>query len=162
MENPKGESQVNTEGAGNSPEDKNQLPKSLLDRAKDFNKKFKMIAKSTDGSTLQDAQDKITPMISEIQNRIKQIKDEGHDSDDVPTQQVLYSEYKELDVQLVRLTAKAKGIKKARTELSTAQKKFFGLTHRGLIKRRRVIVTSQGRGQLRLPPFLLMRKGIMR
>lgn len=128
MDNAKSESQVNTEGAGNSTEDKNQVPKSLLDRAKELNKKFKMISKSTDGVTLKEAQAKIAPMISEIQERIEQIKSEGHDSDDVPAQQVLYSEYKELDVQLVRLKAKAKGIKKARTELSTAQKKFFGIT----------------------------------
>jgi len=128
MDDARVESQEIPEISGNSTEDKNQTPKSLLDRAKELNKKFKMISKSTDGSTLEDAQDKITPMISEIQERIRQIKSEGHDSDDVPTQQVLYSKYKELDMQLVRLTAKAKGIKKARTELSTAQKKFFGLT----------------------------------
>ncbi len=87
-----------------------------------------MISKSTDGDTLEKAQAKIMPMISEIQERIKQIKSEGHDSDDVPTQQVLYSEYGNLKPQLERLKTKAKGIKKARTELSAAQKEFFGIT----------------------------------
>ena len=126
-DDPREESQGDPENTGESSEEENQTPRSLVDRAKELNKKFKMISKSTDGKTLNDAQAEIRPMISEIRKRIEQIKVEGRESGNVPAQKVLYSEYKELDLQFERLDTKDTGIDKALTELTQKQKEFFGL-----------------------------------
>lgn len=122
------ESQGTPEDSGKSSGEENQIPKSLVDRAKELNDTHKMISKSTDGKTLKSAQAKIRPMIRAIQERIEQIKVEGRQTDDVSTQKVLYSEYEELEPQLKRLETKDTGIDKALTELTDKQKEFFGLT----------------------------------
>jgi hypothetical protein len=121
------ESQGSPENSGESSEGENQMPKSLVDRATELNTEYKMISKSTDGKTLNDARAKIRPMISEIEERIKQIKAEGRESTNVSDQKVLYSEYKELDLQLERLVKKDEGIDTALTELTVKQKEFFGI-----------------------------------
>ena len=111
-------------------QDSNDTPKTLLDKALEINKEYKMISKAEDDSKLSDAEKAISEVIQKIDQRIEEIKSEGAEINDVKLQRELYSEAMQLKHEKDRksgLNDKLKKINAKLTELSKDQKEFFGI-----------------------------------